>query len=56
MPKSFGIFATLGQQLMDERLASRLLEYNRLISERAEAHREIDARYKVAAAEVNPLL
>ena len=55
-PKLFSIFATLGQQLMDERLASRLLEYNRLISERAEAHREIDARYKVAAAAWIPLL
>lgn len=43
-PKTFAIFATLGKQLMDERIASRLLEYNSLISERAEAHREIDAR------------
>lgn len=31
-PKIFGIFATLGHQLTDERLASRLLEYNSLIS------------------------
>ena len=55
-PKLFSIFATLGQQPMDERVANRLLEYNRLISERAEAHREIDARYKVEAAESKPLL
>lgn len=55
-PKIFGIFLTLGQQLMDERIASRLLEYNRLVRERAEAHREIDARYKAAAAESKPLL
>ena len=54
--KLFGIFATLWQQPMDERVANRLLEYNRLISERAEAHREIDARYKAAAAESKPLL
>ena len=56
MPKLFSIFATLGQQPMNERVANRLLEYNRLISERAEAHREIDARHKVAAAETKPLL
>ena len=55
-PQIFGIFATLGQQPMDERLASRLLEYNSLISERAEAHREIDARYKAEAAESKQLL
>ena len=54
MPKLFSIFGTLGQQTMDERLASRLLEYNSLISERAEAHREIDARYTAAATK--PLL
>ena len=55
-PQIFSIFATLGQQPMDGRIASRLLEYNRLISERAEAHREIDARYKLEAAESKPLL
>lgn len=49
-PKIFSIFATLENQLMDQRIASRLLEYNRLISERAAAHREIDARYKPAEA------
>lgn len=54
-PKLFSIFATLGQQPMDDRVANRLLEYNRLISERAEAHREIDARYKAEAAQ-QPLL
>ena len=56
MPKLFSIFATLGQQPMDERVANRLLEYNRLISERADAHREIDARYKSAAVAPKPLL
>ena len=54
-PKLFSIFATLWQQPMDERVANRLLEYNRLISERAEAHRKIDARYKAEAAQ-QPLL
>lgn len=49
-PKNFSIYATLERQLMDQRLASRLLEYNRLISERATAHREIDAKYKPSEA------
>ena len=35
---------------MDQRIASRLLEYNSLIIERAAAHREIDAKYKPAEA------
>lgn len=54
-PKIFGIFSTLKRQLMDQRIASRLLEYNRLISERAAAHSEIDAKYKPAKAP-KPLL
>lgn len=54
-PKTFDIFATLLRQFMDQRVASRLLEYNRLISERAAAHSEIDAKYKQAKAP-KPLL
>lgn len=54
-PKIFGIFATLGRQLMDKTIARRLLKYNRLIIERAAAHREIDAKYKPAKAP-QPLL